>query len=40
MIWGLYLVRKEKRPAIEALWNEKWQITELSETVNNVAERL
>lgn len=40
MIWGLYLVRKEKRSEIEALWNEKWQIPELSETENNVAEQL
>ena len=26
MVWGLYLVRKEKHPEIEALWSEKWQI--------------
>ena len=26
MVWGLYLVRKEKHSEIEALWSEKWQI--------------
>jgi len=35
--WGLYLIRKAKRPEIEALWDEKWQIPELSETENNTA---
>lgn len=39
-VWGLYLIRKSKRPEIEALWNEKWQIPELSETENNTAEQL
>ncbi|WP_028515409.1 CPBP family intramembrane glutamic endopeptidase [Ruminococcus flavefaciens] len=39
-VWGLYLIRKAKRPEIEALWNEKWQIPELSETENNTAEQL
>ena len=38
--WGLYLIRKAKRPEIEALWDEKWQIPELSETENNTAEQL
>lgn len=27
-VWGLYLVRKEKHPEIEALWNDKWKLTE------------
>ncbi len=39
MIWGLYLVRKEKRPEIEALWNEKWQIPELTETYKATSEK-
>ena len=30
-IWGLYLVRKSKQPEIEALWDEKWQLTESEE---------
>ena len=30
--FGVYLVRKAKRPEIEALWNEKWQIPELTES--------
>lgn len=29
--WGLYLVRKEKQPEIEALWNDKWKLTENEE---------
>ena len=37
--WGLYLIRKEKRPEIEALWNEKWQIPELSAADNSSAEQ-
>ena len=30
--WGLYLLRKEKRPEINALWNDKWQFPEEPET--------
>ena len=33
MIWGLYLVRKEKHSEIEALWTEKWQIAESTDPV-------
>ncbi len=29
--WGLYLVRKEKHPEINALWNDKWQVPENTE---------
>lgn len=29
--WGLYLIRKAKRPEIEALWEEKWKLTETAE---------
>lgn len=38
MIFGLYLVRKEKRPEIEAMWNEKWQLPVLSGADNGIAE--
>ena len=38
-VWGLYIVRKEKRPEIEALWNEKWQFPELSESDNSTSEQ-
>ena len=32
--YGLYLVRKAKRPEIEALWDEKWQLPELTGAEN------
>ena len=37
MIWGLYLIRKEKRPEIEALWAQKWQIAEPAEAESSTA---
>lgn len=33
--WGVYLVRKAKRPEIEALWDEKWQIPEITDSANS-----
>ncbi|MBP0966039.1 MAG: CPBP family intramembrane metalloprotease [Oscillospiraceae bacterium] len=37
MIWGFYLVRKEKRPEIEALWAQKWQTAESAEAESSTA---
>lgn len=37
--WGIYLVRKAKQPEIEALWDEKWQIPELSESEKHAADQ-
>ena len=34
--FGLYLVRMVKRSEIEALWNEKWQLPELTGTENSI----
>lgn len=37
MVWGLYLIRKEKRAEIEELWAQKWQIDESTKAENSTA---
>ena len=37
MVWGLYLIRKEKRAEIEELWAQKWQTAESAEAESSTA---